>query len=267
MAGSHDRVWVYRADARVALRSLQAGSISILLTDPPYQTVSRTGSGGYLHLWFKASLSWAVIGGVLALARRRLRADGLAFVMTNGDGLAEAMTAIQQAGFIRVRVITWDKKVPGLGGGLRHRTEYVLVGLLPGSRTLQGEDLVAVTSVGPGTAGRYPTQKPEGLGRALARIASIGPGDVVLDPFCGSGSLLVGAQARGATVIGCDVAPAAIRAATARLGAGQTRPAIAHRPSAQARAPSSLEGRRRPAEPTYRNSARGSARSTRRRPR
>ena len=92
------------------------------------------------------------------------------------------------------------------------------MGLLPGSRTLTGVDLVAVSAVGPGTAGRYPTQKPDELGRVLARIARIGPGDVVLDPFVGSGALLVGARERGAHVIGCDIAPAALRQAKAKLG-------------------------------------------------
>ena len=89
-----------------------------------------------------------------------------------------------RAGFVRVRTIRWDRRYPGLGGGLRHQTEFVLVA---GSRTLTGNDLVSVSAVGPGTAGRYPTQKPGGLGRVLARIARIGPGDVVLDPFVGSG--------------------------------------------------------------------------------
>jgi DNA modification methylase len=93
------------------------------------------------------------------------------------------------------------------------------VGLLPGSRTLTGVDLVSVPAVGPGTAGRYPTQKPDELGRVLARMAGIGPGDVVLDPFVGSGALLVSARERGAHVLGCDIAPLAIRQATARLGA------------------------------------------------
>jgi methylase of polypeptide subunit release factors len=93
-----------------------------------------------------------------------------------------------------------------------------LVGLLPGSRTLSGIDLVSVPAVGPGTAGRYPTQKPDELGRVLARMANVGPGDVVLDPFVGSGALLVGARERGAHVIGCDIAPAALRTAKAKLG-------------------------------------------------
>jgi hypothetical protein len=147
-----------------------------------------------------------------------MRTDGVAFVMTNGDGLEEALVAMRQAGFTRVRPITWDRRYPGLGGGLRHQTEFVLVGYLPGSRTLSGVDLVAVPAVGPGTAGRYPTEKPEGLGRKLAAMAGVGRGDVVLDPFCGSGALLVGAKERGATVIGADIAAAAIRRARTKLG-------------------------------------------------
>ena len=101
--------------------------------------------------------------------------------------------------------------------GLRHQIEYVLVGYLPGSRTLHGTDLVTVAAVGPGTADRYPTQKHDGLGRAIAAIAGIDRDDVVVDPFCGSGALLVGATERGATVIGGDVAVRAVKLATARL--------------------------------------------------
>ena len=59
------------------------------------------------------------------------------------------------------------------------------------------------------------THRPPSVGRVLARMANIGPGDVVLDPFVGGGALLVGARKRGAHVLGCDIAPPAIRQATA----------------------------------------------------
>lgn len=209
---------LYRMPAQQAVAELPAGSISILLTDPPYTTADRHAGSGHLRRWFPGAMSWAEIGTVLAVARRKLRPDGVAFVMSNTDGLRDALTAMERAGFAKVRIVTWDKRAPGLGGGLCHQTEYVLVGLLPGSRTLTGVDLVAVPAVGPGTAGRYPTEKPAGLGRKLAKIAGIGPADVVLDPFCGSGALLVGARERGAVVLGCDIAPAAIRRAQANLG-------------------------------------------------
>lgn len=214
---------LYKMSAERALAAIPAGSISVLLTDPAYKSVNRHGgSGSHLQHWFLGGLSWTEIGRILAVARRKLRTDGVAFVMVNGDGLHDALGALKRAGFPRVRMITWDRQFPGLGGGLRHQTEFVLVGLLPGSRTLTGVDLVSVAAVGPGTAGRYPTQKPDELGRVLARIANIGPRDVVLDPFVGSGALLVGARERGAQVIGCDIAPAALRHARTKLGAAGT---------------------------------------------
>lgn len=228
-----DPVHLYRLDARQVLEALPTRSISVLITDPPYRTVNRSGSSGHLRHWFADSLSWSEIGRVLALARSRMRSDGIALVMTNSDGLRDAIAALEHAGFVRVRPIVWDKRTPGLGGGLRHQTEHVLVGYLPGSRTLAGIDLISVASVGPGTAGRYPTEKPADLGRALAAIARVGRDDVVLDPFCGSGALLIGARERGATVIGVDLAAAAIRRASSRLaGPATPRPASASLPRA-----------------------------------
>jgi len=223
---------LYRMPAQRALAAIPAGSISVLLSDPPYASVNRRGgTTAHLQRWFPGGLSWTKISRILGVARRKLRPDGVAFVMVNGDGLHDALGALQRAGFARVRTITWDRQYPGLGGGLRHQTEFVLVGLLPGSRTLTGVDLVSVPAVGPGTAGRYPTQKPDELGRVLARIANIGPGDVVLDPFVGS----------GAHVIGCDIAPAALRQAKAKLSSAGTI-AKPGRPSS----PRARTGRRRP---------------------
>jgi DNA modification methylase len=235
-ATARDRVHLYKLDARQVLAALPARSISVLITDPPYQTVSRTAGSRFLRQWFAKSLSWPEIGRALALVRAKMRPDGIALVMTNSDGLRPAIEALERAGFSRVRPIVWDKRSPGLGGGLRHQTEQILVGYLPGSRTLAGVDLVSVGTVGPGTAGRYPTEKPADLGRALAAIARVGRGDVVLDPFCGSGALLIGARERGATVIGVDVAAAAIKRATSRLIGGETAK-LTHAPRPRAGAP------------------------------
>jgi len=62
----------------------------------------------------------------------------------------------------------------------------------------------------------YPTQKPEAL---LERIikASSNPGDVVLDPFCGSGTTLAVAQKLGREWIGIDMNPDAIELVRQRL--------------------------------------------------
>lgn len=62
----------------------------------------------------------------------------------------------------------------------------------------------------------YPTQKPIEL---LERIIKIGSdkGDLVLDPFCGSGTTLVGAKLLGREYIGIDINPDAIALTKERL--------------------------------------------------
>lgn len=62
----------------------------------------------------------------------------------------------------------------------------------------------------------YPTQKPEQL---LMRIiaASSSKGDVVLDPFCGSGTSTVVAQKTGREWIGIDISPTANKVVRQRL--------------------------------------------------
>jgi DNA modification methylase len=62
----------------------------------------------------------------------------------------------------------------------------------------------------------YPTQKPLAL---LERIiaASSNPGDVVLDPFCGSGTTLHAAQKLGRRWIGIDITPVAASVVKRRL--------------------------------------------------
>jgi modification methylase len=72
----------------------------------------------------------------------------------------------------------------------------------------------------------HPTQKPEAL---LARIvmAASKPGDVVLDPFFGSGTTGAVAKKLGRRFIGCERDPDYIAAATARIAAAEPVPEAA----------------------------------------
>ena len=56
----------------------------------------------------------------------------------------------------------------------------------------------------------YPTQKPLKLLERIIR-ASSNQGDIVLDPFCGSGTTLRSAKTLGRKYIGIDQNPEAIR--------------------------------------------------------
>ena len=78
-------------------------------------------------------------------------------------------------------------------------------------------EIPAVINVSAERSG-YPTQKPLALLERIV-IASSSAGDVVLDPFCGSGTTLVAAQKNGRSWIGIDAAEAALQVAAQRLAA------------------------------------------------
>ncbi len=65
---------------------------------------------------------------------------------------------------------------------------------------------IPTTCNGMGEKTPHPTQKPEELLRRLV-LASSNAGDVVLDPFSGSGTTLVVAEQLGRRWLGCDSAP------------------------------------------------------------
>ena len=62
----------------------------------------------------------------------------------------------------------------------------------------------------------YPTQKPLVLLERIVSLASR-PGDLVLDPFCGSGTTLVAATSLGRRAIGIDSSPQAVALTLKRL--------------------------------------------------
>jgi len=62
----------------------------------------------------------------------------------------------------------------------------------------------------------YPSQKPEALLERLV-LALSSPGDVVLDPYAGSGTTLAVAARLGRVFVGIDESPVAIETALARL--------------------------------------------------
>ncbi|MGA2440324.1 MAG: DNA methyltransferase [Tepidisphaeraceae bacterium] len=62
----------------------------------------------------------------------------------------------------------------------------------------------------------YPTQKPILLIERIMSLVTL-PGDMVLDPFCGSGTTLVAAELLGRNFLGIDVACEAVRLSQKRL--------------------------------------------------
>jgi site-specific DNA-methyltransferase (adenine-specific) len=77
-------------------------------------------------------------------------------------------------------------------------------------------DNVLRSGFAPNESGRHVAQKPVRLLRALIELTTL-PGQVVLDPFCGSGSTLVAAKSADRRYIGFDNDEACVRDAQVRL--------------------------------------------------
>ncbi len=77
------------------------------------------------------------------------------------------------------------------------------------------DDIAGLGTV-PGEDENYPTQKTERLLQRIIETASH-PGDLVLDPFAGSGTTLSVAHKLGRNWIGCDSARRAVRTTACRL--------------------------------------------------
>ncbi|HBG97102.1 MAG TPA: site-specific DNA-methyltransferase [Chromatiaceae bacterium] len=71
----------------------------------------------------------------------------------------------------------------------------------------------------PKESGLHPTQKPVKLMQALIELTTV-EGQIVLDPFCGSGSTLLAANYLNRHCIGYDISPEYIEICNRRLRAG-----------------------------------------------
>lgn len=77
-------------------------------------------------------------------------------------------------------------------------------------------DNIMRSGFGKGESGRHVAQKPVKLLRALIELTTVG-GQLVLDPFCGSGSTLVAAKSIGRHYIGFDNDLECVKVAKERL--------------------------------------------------
>jgi tRNA G10 N-methylase Trm11 len=62
------------------------------------------------------------------------------------------------------------------------------------------------------------------LAKALVNIAGVTPGQVVLDPFCGSGTVLLESQLNGIQSVGCDLNPLAVLISRAKTAVATESP-------------------------------------------
>lgn len=193
--------------------------INCIVTDPPYGAdfVSRratTPDGKRLAQAVAndddLDTALHLFGTVFLLLADKCAPESEAYVFTRWDIVGawiDLINTLEPAtGFKFKMLLVWDKGVPGMGDidcnwGCGH--ELILY-LKRGRREVpyRRSSIIAVDKV-PNMQHVHPTEKPVKLIEKLLEM-STDPGDLVVDPFSGSGSTSVAAQRLGRDSIGIE---------------------------------------------------------------
>ena len=225
-------------DAVSWLRDQPAESIDLLITDPAYESLEKhraIGTTTRLKHSKASSNDWfrifpnARFGELFAEACRVLRRNTHFYLFCDAETMFIAKPEAERAGFRFWKPLVWDKRTIGMGYHYRARYEFILF-FEKGKRRLNDLGVADVISV-PRIHGGYPAEKPVAVSEILIGQSSQA-GDLVADPFMGSGSVGVAAVRSGRRFLGNDLNPEALAVAANRLRelgpTSEAEPAPAH---------------------------------------
>lgn len=225
--GEKPRFYLHGGDSLTWLQEMDDACVDLIITDPPYESLEkhrRVGTTTRLarskassNVWF-STIANAALPGLFEQLFRVLKDNSHCYMFCDAETAFMAKPAGEQAGFKFWKPLVWDKMKIGMGYHYRARYEFILF-FEKGKRRLNNlgvPDVIQAARVFNG----YPTEKPVLVSEVLVK-QSTDEGQLVLDPFAGSGSVGVAALRHNRCFVGADVNDDAIALASARLRAAE----------------------------------------------
>lgn len=245
-----DQVELILGDAFKVLLNMQPESVDMIFADPPYflSNDGITCKGGKMVSvnkgeWDKLSDSSNRVEAKhkfnrkwIRLCNRVLKPNGTIWISGTMHNIYSIGMALEQEGFKIINNITWQKTNPPPNLACRcftHSTETILWAKkdskktrhlfnyqrmkdMNGGKQMKDVWTGSLTTPSEKTEGKHPTQKPCYL---LERIilASTEEGQVIMDPFCGSGTTGVEATRNRRRFIGIEINEEFIEIAKKRI--------------------------------------------------
>jgi site-specific DNA-methyltransferase (adenine-specific) len=218
-----DTVVLHQGDAVEWLGSLPGGSVDLLVTDPPYESLEKhraVGTTTRLKHSKSSSNDWFAVfpnarfPELFAQVHRVLKKGSHFYLFCDPETAFIAKPLAEQAGFKFWKPLIWDKQRIGMGYHYRARYEFILF-FEKGKRRLRDLGVADVISV-PRVNKGYPAEKPVAVLDVLVR-QSADPGALVVDPFVGSGSAAAAALNNRCRFAGNDLAAEALAFTRRRL--------------------------------------------------
>jgi site-specific DNA-methyltransferase (adenine-specific) len=211
-------------DAVQWLKTLPSASVDLLITDPPYESLEKhraIGTTTRLKVSAASSNPWFTVFPNARFAElfgevyRVLKHSSHFYLMCDQETAFIAKPIAEAAGFKFWKPLIWDKCTIGMGYHYRARYEFVLF-FEKGKRKLNDLGIADVLTA-PRVRGGYPAEKPVALSETLI-LQSSSAGEIVADPFMGSGSVGVAALKLSRRFLGNDVSDSALAHSRARFG-------------------------------------------------
>lgn len=222
---------LHLCDARIGLTRLLRGSIDLIVCDPHYKNISGgnkthnaprgilTANDGNASIKFNDSHIADFARELFFVLKDRAHC----YIMTNLKNMKRIWDAFEAVGFKLHNILGWKKNTANPNRWYMKNQEYTLFfrkgkafpindkgvkSFVTCDELPWGDEceLIHEFKNPTGTDKFHPTEKPIGLMRLYIE-ASSKPGDVVLDPFMGSGSTGVAAQQSGRKFIGFEIDP------------------------------------------------------------
>ena len=195
---------------------LNGTQVDLLVTDPPYKTITGGDSNGANSIRPKGMLSGnrklfthqnnIKISDWMQLIYDCLKDNSHAYIFTNALNLTEMLNESQRIGFKLHNVLVWEKNNCTPSQFYMKNCEYVLflrkgkakwINDIGGSKTVHQFNNIIGHKV-------HPTEKPVDLLKFYIANSSK-ENDVVFDPFAGSGSTGVAALELHRRFLGCEL--------------------------------------------------------------
>lgn len=217
-------VTIYHGDCVPIMQAMTGVELDAIITDPPYC------SGGALEAqknvkaqglrtatvqaddfeWFSADnmttggLVW-LVRSVLVESRRLLKPNRSAFVFSDWRMIPHLAPALESSGLRYRNLIVWDKGSAGLGVGFKPAHELILEYTNGATEYAAKTGQNVIRSKRVHVSDRdHNCQKPV---EVIAKILEVATpeGGTILDPFMGSGTMLLAAKQSGRKAIGIEL--------------------------------------------------------------
>jgi site-specific DNA-methyltransferase (adenine-specific) len=211
---------ITHGDCIQVMHKMPANSVDFILTDPPYLVNYRDRDGRSIQN--DANPDW--LKPAMREAYRVLKQDRVAVMFYGWTKVDMFFDAWKDAGFQPVGHIVFRKTYSSKARFLSYQHEQAYL-LAKGRPPLPKQPLADVMDMPYSGNKLHPTQKPVAALVPLVRSFSL-PGELVFDPFAGSGSSCAAALLTGRKYLGIEMDNAYFEQAASRMNRVKERVAV-----------------------------------------